>query len=161
MLLPLKSCAFSERNNQVSDRRKSCGRPNILWWTFAFLLFFIFFGLISLSAQEQETEIFYKSLPIAKILSHRLGYKVVYRKSNMEFGNFYIPLSWFVAGGKGEMIFGSDPSYPYFSIFYKEGKFDFIRLYVQENVKSSSWGVLRPLPAINIKFEVEEIVIEY
>ena len=29
MLLPLKSCAFSARNNQVQ-------RPNIFWWTFAF-----------------------------------------------------------------------------------------------------------------------------
>ncbi len=36
MLLPLKFCAFSARNNQVSDRRKSCGRPNILWSPFAF-----------------------------------------------------------------------------------------------------------------------------
>ncbi len=36
MLLPLESCAFNARNNQVSDQRKSCGRPNILYWTFAF-----------------------------------------------------------------------------------------------------------------------------
>ena len=127
----------------------------------AFLLFFIFLGLISLSAQEQETEIFYKSFPIVKILSHSEGYKVIYRKSNMEFGNFYVPLSWFVAGGKGEIIYGSDRSYPYFSIFYKKGKFDFIRLYVHEDVRASSWGVMKLLPETKKKFEVEEIVIEY
>ncbi|MBA7580908.1 hypothetical protein ES708_22806 [subsurface metagenome] len=40
MLLPLKFCAFtrafSARNNQVSERRESCGRLNMLYW----LLFF-------------------------------------------------------------------------------------------------------------------------
>jgi len=35
MLLPSKFYMFSAKNNQVSDRRKSCGRPNILCWTFA------------------------------------------------------------------------------------------------------------------------------
>lgn len=39
LLVPLKFCmftrSFSAKNNQVSDRRKSCGRPNILCWTFA------------------------------------------------------------------------------------------------------------------------------
>ncbi|HEB11630.1 MAG TPA: 6-phosphogluconolactonase [Spirochaetales bacterium] len=35
MLLPLKYRVFSAKNNKVSDRRKSCGRPNILCWIFA------------------------------------------------------------------------------------------------------------------------------
>jgi len=36
MLLPLKSCASSAKNNQVSDRRKSCERTNISFGTFTF-----------------------------------------------------------------------------------------------------------------------------
>ncbi len=38
MLLPLKSCAFSTRNNQFRRPKevRLCKRPNILWWTFAF-----------------------------------------------------------------------------------------------------------------------------
>lgn len=35
MLLPFESYTFSAKNYRVSDRRKSCGRPNILSWTFA------------------------------------------------------------------------------------------------------------------------------
>jgi len=35
MLLPFEAYTFSAKNYQVSDRRKSCERPNILSWTFA------------------------------------------------------------------------------------------------------------------------------
>ena len=34
MLLPSKNSVFSAKNDQVSNRRKSCGRPNIFCWTF-------------------------------------------------------------------------------------------------------------------------------
>ena len=124
------------------------------------LLFLLVAGSI-LFAQQSATKVFVKTLPIAKILSHQYGYKVVYRTSDMRFGSLYIPHTWFVAGGKGEIIWGKDRTYPYLSVFYRDGKFDFIRLYVEESVQAPSWGVLRSTEAFAQKFEVDTIEIDF
>jgi hypothetical protein len=112
---------------------------------------------------QEEPNVYFVSVPILKILSHPQGYKVLYmRNSDMKVDEFYIPHSWFSkAGGKAEMVFGKDPSYPYFSVFYRDGKFDFIRLYVIDDVKDLTWGILRKTEASNAAFNVETLDIKY
>ena len=128
----------------------------------AFLSFILFlFYFPSISAQENETDYFYKSVPIVKILLHSAGYKIVYRKGNMELDNFYVPSIWFVAGGKAEIIYGSDRSYPYCSIFFREGKFDFIRIFVREDMADPTWGILKARVDTKKNFEIEEINLEF
>ena len=127
------------------------------WWVLALLLL----GASGF-AQEQESKVYFKSVPILKILSHSEGYKVLYMKSDMQVGEFYVPHKWFGrAGGKAEIVFGDDPSFPYFSVFYRDGKFDYIRLYVFDDVKDLSWGILRKTEAANAAFNVETLQIEY
>ncbi len=102
------------------------------------------------------------SVPIVKILSHPEGYKVLYMRGDMKVDQFYIPHNWLnKSGGKAELVLGSDPSYPYFSVFYRDGKFDFIRLYVMENVNDVTWGILRKTEASNAAFNVETLDIKY
>ncbi len=119
-------------------------------------------GTFALAAQSKGDQIFVKTMPIMKIYAHPLGYRVLYEKSNLEVGEFYLPLEWFTkAGGKGEIVWGSDTSYPYFSIFWKSGKFDHIRLYLQENLSSTTWGRLSGGEELRQKFRVETLDLEY
>ena len=113
-------------------------------------------------AQEQDTKVYVKTVPILKILTCSAGYKVLYVKSDMQVGEIYLPLSWFgKAGGQAEIVFGKDPSYPYFSVFYKDGKFDFIRLYLIDDVKDLSWGILKKTEEELNRFKVDTLKIEY
>ncbi len=125
----------------------------------------IFLLLLVLGAafgQEQDANVYVKSVPILKILTSSAGYKVLYVKSDMQVGEIYLPLSWFgKAGGKAEIVFGRDPAYPYFSVFYRDGKVDFIRLYVLDNVGDVSWGILKRSEEEFNRFKVDTLKIEY
>jgi hypothetical protein len=75
---------------------------------------------------------------------------------------FYIPHRWLSkSGGKAEMVYGSDSSYPYFSVFYRDGKFDFIRLYVMDNVRDLTWGILKKTEESNAAFAGETLEIKF
>ena len=85
-----------------------------------------------LSAQESGDKVYAKTKLISKIYIHRDGYKIIYQKSDMTFGSFYIPMSWFSgASSKAELVLGRDTAFPYFSIFWVNGKFHHIRIYAQ------------------------------
>ena len=62
--------------------------------------------LLSLSAAflaAEESEYFVKTMPVSKIYNHYLGYRVVYVKSDLSLGEFYVPVRWFTeAGSKGQ-----------------------------------------------------------
>ena len=99
---------------------------------------------------------------IATIYASRLGYKIVFLRADGEFGSFYVPLKWFgKAGGQGEIVWGSDPAYPSFTVFYVDGKFHHIRLYLLTNLRDLSWGVLHATTEEEKKFDVETLEIQY
>ena len=97
-------------------------------------------------------------LDVVKIYQHRLGYRVVYRVGQTDFADAYIPMEWFKAGGKAQLIRANDPSHPYMVVYYREGKFSHVRLFVKDYQKDPSWGILEGGPELASKFEVEEIV---
>ena len=118
--------------------------------------------LAFLAFGQEQPQVYVKSVPILKILSHPEGYKVIYMRSDMQADVFYIPHRWLSkTGGKAEMVFGRDPSFPYFSVFYRDGKFDFIRLYVISDVKDVTWGILRKTEASNAAFGGDTLEIKY
>jgi hypothetical protein len=126
-----------------------------------FVVFLLAVTSVALYAQAEGGEPFVKSVPIMRILSHPLGYKILYLKSSMEVGEFYVPFSWFKAGYKAEIVFGGYSSYPYFSIFYKGGKFSFIRIYAQEDIRDVTWGRLSPRVGDEANFQVDELDLEF
>ena len=97
-------------------------------------------------------------LDVVKVFQHSLGFRVVYRVGQAEFADAYIPIEWFKAGGKAELIRSNDPSHPYMVIYYREGKFSHVRLFVKDFPKDPSWGILESGPDVASKFKVEEIV---
>ena len=100
-------------------------------------------------------------LDVMKIYSHADGYRLVYRQGPMGRADVYIPIGWFVPGGKAEIIFGHDTAYPYAMVFYKDGVFDHIKIYASSTRTDSSWGVLDPT-AGKAKFEnIKDLQIKF
>lgn len=100
-------------------------------------------------------------LDVVKVYQHSLGYRVVYRVGESDFADAYIPIEWFKAGGKAQLIRSNDPSHPYMVVYYREGKFSHVRLFVKDFPKDPTWGILEPGPDVAAKFKVEEIVPKY
>ena len=123
-------------------------------------LFLLMLGFLAFG--QEMPDVYVVTVPILKILSHTEGYKVLYMRSDMQVDELYIPHRWLSkSGGKAEIVFGREPSYPYFSAFYRDGKFDFIRLYVFDDVKDLTWGILRKTEASNAAFGGETLEIKY
>jgi hypothetical protein len=109
----------------------------------------------------EEPQVFVKTVPIMKVLAHPLGYRVLYVTSSMEVADFYVPYTWFKAGGKGEAVFGAGQSYPFFSAFYVNGKFDHIKLYLVDKMGHVSWGTMKKREGDVSKFQVETLDLRY
>ncbi len=127
------------------------------------VLALIFLLLFAAGLAAETSEYFFKTVPITRVYSHRDGYRIVYRRSNMELAVLYVPDDWFQftpgAGqrGKGELVMADDPSYPYMSIFWKEGEFSHIRLYLNSNKQHISWGDLDNPENYSDKFEIDTL----
>ena len=130
--------------------------------TLMFILLLFLLQPLQLFSQVPQKDVFVKTAQIIKIYSHAFGYKVLYRKSDLSLGEFYIPRSWFKdSAAKGELVWGSSSAYPYFSIFWIDGVFDHIRLYLMENINSFTWGVLAGGAEMAEYFDIEELTIEF
>jgi len=97
---------------------------------------------------------------VVKVYTHGDGVLVIHRKGSTDIGQCFIPARWFISGGKAEMVRGNDPSFPYMSVFYKDGKFSHLRLYVRADSRDSMWGVLNPEDGKG-RFDSEDFTIEY
>src|SRR5208283_378332 len=96
------------------------------------------------SAPTNESAFYPVRIDVVKVFSHSDGFLVVYRKGATSVGDVYLPGRWFVSGGKAELIRGNDTSFPYMTVFYKDGKFDHLRLYVLADEQDLTWGILSP-----------------
>jgi hypothetical protein len=116
---------------------------------------------LGLAAEASTLSAFYPvRIDVVKVFSHGDGFKVIYRKGTADVGAVYIPARWFVPGGKAELVRASDSSFPYMTIFYKDGKFDHLRLYVLSDQKDETWGVLSPSDGAG-KFASDDFKIDF
>ena len=126
------------------------------------LIGLVLFVLSPIFLIAEDSEIFVKTMPITKIYTHRLGYKVIYLKTDLEFGEFYVPIKWFdQAGTRAILIKGHDAAYPFFSVFWMDGQFHSIKLYVKSNLQHETWGTLKPQSAQLAEFDIDEPVLEF
>jgi hypothetical protein len=133
------------------------------------LLAFIAFMAVSalpLAAQQDwgpanTSELYYVNVPIEKVYPYKLGYVVVFRKGINTLGRAYIPYEWFRAGTdkKAELVeIGGGKTWPCMSIFYKEGAFHSVRIYVARRKSHQTWGRISSNVNIDDRFEgVEEV----
>jgi len=116
--------------------------------------------VLALGLAAADSSFYPVRVDVVKVYTHGDGVLVIHRKGTADIGQCFIPAGWFTSGGKAELVRGNDPSFPYMSIFYKDGKFSHLRLYVKADSRDSMWGVLNPEDGKG-KFDSEEFTIEY
>jgi hypothetical protein len=106
---------------------------------------------------------YYKIMPIIKIWSHQLGYKIQFWSSKSTVNEIYVPVSWFNKGteSKADIFYGNDRQYPYFAIFWVGGKFDHINIYALDDFHSLTWGVLESATDLASQFNVQDVPLNF
>jgi hypothetical protein len=128
----------------------------------AVFVFAAAFGVFAQTDSSEKSDVFYKLVPIQKVYTHQLGYKVIFLKSSFEMGSLYIPSRWFgKADGKGVLVYESPGQPSYFTIFWVNGKFDHIVLHVPNNMRNAIWGAMDSSKDFSSQFNVEEPKLEF
>jgi hypothetical protein len=87
-----------------------------------------------------------------------LGFKITYTAENLDFKQVYLPASWFTeAAGQGELIETDSKSAPYMDVYYQDGEFSHVRLFVRANPFHVSWGRLDDEPNLAEKFNKDTL----
>jgi hypothetical protein len=125
-------------------------------------------GGMSLIAQEippaQRSEFYYVNVLLEKIYPYPKGYVVQYRKGINQMVTRYLPLEWFQGTvGKGEIIhIGSGTSWPSLTVYYRNGEFSHVRLYVRREITHATWGNIPQNINIDDRFEnVDDLKLEF
>lgn len=123
-------------------------------------------------AQEEEAETsgsayYYVNTPIQKVYPYRQGYVVTYRKGAIGSATTYLPIEW-LEEKTGEVpkldviLLGPGTQWPYLAVYYKDGEFSHVRLYIRKERSHETWGHVPAGVDINDKFEnVETIKLEF
>lgn len=131
------------------------------------LLAILIFALVSAGfASAAESPMYAKVVPIQKVTSHEKGYKVTYFTGHYDVKAIYVPMEWLyqiadykTSDGfiKAEIVRGNGPTYPYMQIFWKDGKFHHLRLFVMDNYNHRSWGIVDPAENLGAKFDPTKV----
>jgi hypothetical protein len=122
---------------------------------------FLVLSALPLAAQQDKwgaantSELYYVNVPIEKVYAYRKGYVVVYRKGANTLARAYIPFEWFRADSKkAELVqLGDGTTWPCMSVFYKEGAFYGVRLYVSRRAGHITWGNIPSDVNLDNRFE--------
>jgi hypothetical protein len=108
--------------------------------------------------QSAGQTVYAKTVRIARVYPHALGYRILYLTSKMEYAEMYVPQTWFSFSGTGKanVVWGNSDEFPYLTIYYVNGKFDRILLYLRSNMKDMTWGTLTPGIDLTRQFDVQE-----
>jgi hypothetical protein len=115
-------------------------------------------------AQSYPKDAYVKTVPLVKVWMNQLGYVLQFFSSKSQVSSIYVPISWFNNGpeSKADIVFGNEKGYPYVSIFWVDGKFDHIRMYVLNDYNSTTWGILPGGDSdLVAKFNVQEVPKEF
>jgi hypothetical protein len=115
-------------------------------------------------SKEKSSEYYYVSVRLEKIIPYRKGYICYYRKGLSGMAKTYLPVEWFTeAAGRGEAIrLGPGRTWPYLTVYYKDGAFSHVRLYVRPEPGHESWGNIPQGVNIDSYFEnVDDIKLEF
>ena len=114
------------------------------------------------TADQEEPEIYPMTVYLTNVYRHSLGYKIDYSGSDLYLRESYLPGRWFTsAAGKGEIIYAEGRSIPYMVVYYQNGEFSHLRLYVSNNPYHTSWDQLPAGLDLTEEFSVEEPQLNY
>jgi len=109
---------------------------------------------------ERDSGFYYVNITLEKIFPYRRGYIVQYRKGLFQYGRAYLPAEWFTdADSKGEIVtLPPGTAWPSLTIYYKDGVFSHVRLYIHRLATHTSWGNVPPSINIDDKFDYIDTV---
>ena len=114
--------------------------------------------------QGKESEFYPVNVSLEKIWPYRRGYIVQYRKGLYQFGRAYLPAEWFTnAASKGEIItLPPGNAWPSMTVYYKNGEFSHVRLYVHRSFSHQTWGSVPQSVNVDSNFDdIETIRLEF
>ncbi|MFP4302819.1 MAG: hypothetical protein ACLFQZ_12390 [Spirochaetaceae bacterium] len=118
--------------------------------------------------QEAETTdgedpvIYPMTVYLNTVYRHSLGYKIEYNDSELYFQEAYLPGRWFTeAAGKAELVHSIDKTVPYMVVYYVDGEFSHLRLFVPESPYHSAWDQLPNGADLEEEFAIETLALEY
>jgi hypothetical protein len=120
------------------------------------------------SGPMANSDLYFVQVPIEKIWQHPKGYIVEYRKTALANRRVYIPTDWFDRALnpseplKAEvMLMDAGKAKPRMILYYKDGKFDHVRLYVRRERSHGTWGNMKPYAEYDKLFDgVEELKLD-
>lgn len=116
-------------------------------------------------AQDQgdgQSTMYAITVPVQRVYPHRLGYKVIYNRSDLYPDTVYLPGRWFTeAAGRAEIVRERHPSVPYMTVFYRDGEVSHIRLFVHADWSHRMWGALPSGEDLREQFASDEFQIRY
>ena len=113
--------------------------------------------------EGQESEYYYVNISLEKIWPYRKGYIVQYRKGLNQIGRLYLPYEWFTeAASRGEIItLPKGKAWPSLTVYYKEGEFSHLRLYVHRWASHPTWGSVPQNINIDSNFDIDTLKIAF
>jgi hypothetical protein len=115
------------------------------------------------SQKDKDSEYYYKNVSLEKIYPYRNGYVVQYRRG-ISMDKVYLPMSWFSSSaGKGEIVtLPQGKAWPSLSVYYKNGEFSHVRLYVHHLPSHQTWGVIPQNVNLDSSFEnIEDLRLKF
>ena len=101
--------------------------------------------IIPAFAQSNSSELpnlYYFNFPVERIIPTTLGYIVQYRSASAIIATIGIPIEWFqdAASRADKIQLHSGRDWPSMSVFYADGEFSHVRLYVHRSNAHQTWG---------------------
>ena len=111
------------------------------------IVLFLFALIIPVFAQNNSREparLYYINVPVERIFPSLEGYIIQYRSSASVIATVGIPIEWFnAAAGKAQIKhLAAASDWPTMSVFYSEGEFSHVRLYVHRSRTHQTWGTI-------------------
>ena len=118
----------------------------------------IFLMLISPVFAQDTTPFYYVNVSVEKIYHTNLGYLVFYR-TQKGIETIGVPYRWFNdSAGKADIVnLPGGVNWPTMTVFYKDGEFSNLRLYVHRNRAHITWGSVPQGTDVNSYFPEEDI----
>jgi hypothetical protein len=108
---------------------------------------------------RMPSELYPVRVDVLRVYAHASGYRVLYRKGQAQMSDVYVPVEWFVPGGKAQLIKGRGPQYPYIVVYYNsDASFSHLKLYVQSDLTHPTWAALEG--TIGDRFKVDTVKLD-
>lgn len=123
-------------------------------------ILFLLVTIVTLSSAT-KSPFYTRNVIITKIYPHKSGYKIIYMTNDLTNKVVYIPTSLFKKSNGSKIFYGYNKSYPSMTIFWKDGEFSHIKLYLKEDFRDISWGSFANPDEYDDKFNNTEIEFKF